>query len=138
MTAFVERPDFQDANEEGGLDDRRLITLIGAVAARCPEEIPGFFEPPGPDADRRLLDGFRTLLGENRPIVVGTRSPEEEGSDQLLAAGLLEGHYYDVVLVDDEGFIHLHNPWNRLHPPPLTAQGFRSAFSGFSITWLGS
>ncbi|GAB3976051.1 hypothetical protein GCM10029978_061800 [Actinoallomurus acanthiterrae] len=101
-------------------------------------EIPGFFEPPGPEADQRLIDGFRTLLGENKPIVVGTRSPEEEGGDQLLAAGLLEGHYYDVVLVDDEGFIHLYNPWNRLHPPPLTAQGFRSAFSGFYITWLGS
>ncbi|WP_345365301.1 hypothetical protein, partial [Actinoallomurus liliacearum] len=100
-------------------------------------EIPGFYEPSGPDADQRLLDGFRTLLAANKPIVVGTQSPEE-GGDQLLAAGLLEGHYYDVVLVDDQGFIHLYNPWNRLHPPPLTAQGFRSAFSGFYITWLES
>jgi hypothetical protein len=98
-----------------------LTQLTGRPAKTW--EIPTEWDNQGRNPDKQLLEEFRSRLADNKPILVGTR--EKRSKEASLAKDLQPGHAYEVTKVDDRGRIHLRNPWNELHPEPLTPEEFR-------------
>ncbi|GKQ39096.1 hypothetical protein [Streptomyces sp. A012304] len=81
--------------------------------------------PKGPDAYDQLLDHFAVQLSEGKPVLTGSRGLEDD--DDKLPGGVVEGHVYEVVGVQD-GKVHLRNPWNEDDPEPLAEKDFMDAF----------
>lgn len=79
-----------------------LAELTGeeAVVRRIPNELRG---------EQALLDEFRDLLADGKPILVGSRAKRAD-SELPPLAHFAFGHAYEVTKVDD-GKIHLRNPW---------------------------
>ncbi|MCX5193624.1 hypothetical protein OOK31_06915 [Streptomyces sp. NBC_00249] len=73
--------------------------------------------------DKQLVTDIRQQLADGKPVLVGSCSEKE-------AKGPLENdlhpeHAYEVTHVDEKGQFHLHNPWHRNQPDPLTIRQFR-------------
>ncbi|MFF3724817.1 hypothetical protein ACFYYM_20890 [Streptomyces erythrochromogenes] len=79
----------------------------------------------GRSPDEQLESDIRERLAAGKPVIVGTHLQEDLGGAPL-PKDLVEGHAYEVIAVDDQGRFHLHNPWNELHPEPLTPHEFRT------------
>ncbi|MGI5224178.1 C2 family cysteine protease [Actinoallomurus sp. CA-142502] len=87
-------------------------------------EFPTGYDSFGRSPDRQVVDEFRSHLAEGKPILVGTR--DRRPGEKQLTNNLVDGHAYEVTDVDNEGRIHLWNPWNKKQPYPLTAAQFRA------------
>jgi hypothetical protein len=108
-----------------------LAQLTGLPARAWPFESDAAVSPDG--SGRRLVDGFRTLLSGRNPIIVHSRKPAADGSS--LPKDLLAGHSYEVVEIDAQGLLRLHNPWNAGHPQPLTVTELKEHFLPYYITF---
>jgi hypothetical protein len=101
------------------------------------------FFPQGPNADRELMSDFSSQLGDNKPVLVGTRRRGmeiEEGEVKQEAPfpnSLVPGHVYVMTGVENDR-IQLHNPWGEKHPEPLTISEFREYFRNTNETQHGA
>lgn len=99
-----------------------LLTQLTGRPART-LEFPSGSDRNGRSVDQQLAEEFRARLSDNKPILVGTRP--KRADEASLAKDLQECHAYEVTEIDDKGLINLRNPWNDLHPQPLTVQEFK-------------
>lgn len=77
--------------------------------------------------DDALLDEFRDLLADDKPILIGSRSQKYD-SELAPFANFAYGHAYEVVDVRDDK-IHLRNPWgDHRTPPQIDASAFWEYF----------
>jgi hypothetical protein len=79
--------------------------------------------PDGPHADGELLTRFTRKLDVDRPLIVQSRRLRP--GERKLPYGLYPAHPYQVYEVSYER-LHLHNPWNAMHPKPLHPSDFRA------------
>jgi hypothetical protein len=100
-----------------------LTQLTGRPAKTL--EFPSGYDNHGRSSDKRLLDELRGQLADRNPVLVGTRSLGR--NDPPLVKDLRPSHAYEVTKVDDQGRLHLRNPWNRRHPQPLTIGEFKAS-----------
>ncbi|SFP50043.1 hypothetical protein SAMN04489713_114278 [Actinomadura madurae] len=100
-----------------------LTQLTGRPAKTV--RFPNGYDNQGRSADRRLHDEIAGQLSQNKPILVGSR--ELLKGESALPAKLVANHAYEVTRIDDQGRLHLRNPWNERHPAPLTLQEFKTA-----------
>lgn len=103
-------------------DRAELLTQLTGKPAVV-EDFPTQYDRNGRSPNAQLTDGIRQHLAEGKPVLVGTKSRSEAGG--ALPNGLEPEHVYEVTAVGDRGRFHLHNPWNRAHPAPLTLQQFK-------------
>jgi Calpain family cysteine protease len=109
-------------NQGSNASDRaELLTQLTGRPART-LEFPTTPDRNGRTTDQQLVDEFRERLEDHKPILVGTRARGD--GEPPLTKKLAECHAYEVTKVDDQGRIHLRNPWNRRHPDPLTITEF--------------
>jgi hypothetical protein len=104
------------------IDRAELLTQLTGRPAKS-WDIPTEWDNQGRSPDKQLLEEFRNRLSDNKPILVGTLSRQED--EPPLAKDLVSSHAYEVINVDDKGMIHVRNPYNRRHPEPLTTKEFR-------------
>ncbi|MFF7789336.1 hypothetical protein [Streptomyces sp. NPDC007991] len=83
--------------------------------------------PEGPDANSSLMSHFAYQLANGKPVLTGSRGLDADSGEIELPCGVVDGHAYEVISVQDER-IHLRNPWNTMHPKPLTMDEFVDAF----------
>lgn len=77
--------------------------------------------------DDALLDEFRDLLDDDKPILIGSRGARYD-SELAPFANFSYGHAYEIVDVQD-GKIQLRNPWgDHKAPPAITATEFWEYF----------
>ncbi|MBT2480482.1 hypothetical protein [Streptomyces sp. ISL-94] len=109
-------------NQGSGPKDRAelLTQLTGQPAATW--DFPKQYDHDGHSPDKQLMGDIRQRLAEGKPVLVGTHSEREVGGP--LSNDLHPAHAYEVTEVDDQGEIHLRNPWNALDPKPLTLKQF--------------
>ncbi|GAA1781015.1 hypothetical protein [Actinomadura chokoriensis] len=88
-------------------------------------EFPTGYDNQGRSPDRQLLEDLRGKLADHNPVLVGTRSLGKNESP--LVKDLRPGHVYEITQVDDQGRLHLRNPWNRRHPQPLSISEFKAS-----------
>lgn len=82
-----------------------------------------------PDTDDALIkDFFIDKLAYDKPIIVGSRPRDRANREPPFPKQLEAGHAYEVTGLTPDGRIQLRNPWNRLHPEPLTLDEFREFF----------
>ncbi|MDT0573123.1 hypothetical protein RM704_37685 [Streptomyces sp. DSM 3412] len=101
-----------------------MVQLTGVPAETWP--LPTGYNFEGHAPKRQVLDHFVEKLSNDCPIVVGTRKTRVD--EQPPPKDLVAGHAYEVTEVDDKGFIHLRNPYNRQDPLPVTFEEFRKHF----------
>lgn len=111
-------------NQGSGPRDRaELLTQLTGRPAKT-VEFPSGYDGQGRNADHRLRDEIVDQLSDKKPVLVGTR--ERRTGESSLPKGLQQKHVYEVTKVDDEGRLHLRNPWNTRHPGPMTIQEFKA------------
>jgi hypothetical protein len=81
--------------------------------------------PDGPGSEKKVLDEFRDLLAENKPILVGSRGRVSASEVAPLSSRVFAfAHAYEVSKVEG-GKIHLSNPWGeKRNPPPMDVSTF--------------
>ncbi|MEO3826215.1 C2 family cysteine protease [Actinomadura sp. B10D3] len=99
-----------------------LTQLTGRPAKTV--QFPADYDNQGRTADQRLHDEIVDQLSQNKPVIVGTRTPLK--GEPPLPGKLIKGHAYEVIKVDDQGRLHLRNPWNDRHPEPMNIREFRA------------
>ncbi|GLY74114.1 hypothetical protein [Actinoallomurus iriomotensis] len=112
-------------------DRAELLTQLTGSPART-FELPTGYDLNGRSADRQLIEEFRARLAEHKPILVGTRS--RDAGESSLVKEMHPSHAYEVTAIDDQGKIHLRNPWNRRHSEPLTVEEFRDGVRPYYST----
>ncbi|WP_158079251.1 C2 family cysteine protease [Actinomadura sp. CNU-125] len=114
------------------MDKTEILTQLTGLPARS-DSIATERDPlTGKPADRQVIEEFRRLLDENKPILVGSKFPlkDEPGLTHHVEAG----HAYEVVRVDERGQIHIRNPHNANHPLPMSIKEYRRNFSTNYVT----
>ncbi|GLY74099.1 hypothetical protein [Actinoallomurus iriomotensis] len=99
-----------------------LLTQLTGTPAKT-WEFPTEYDRNGRSPGRQILEEFRNILADNKPILVGTRSKHRNEGE--LIKDLKDGHAYEVTKIDDSNRVHLRNPWNNFQPEPLTIKEFR-------------
>lgn len=109
-----------------GSDEGERAELLTQLTGRPAKvvEFPTGYDNQGRSADRQLREEIADRLSENKPVLVGSL-PRPKG-DPPLPRKLSGGHVYEVTKIDDQGKLHLRNPWNRRHPEPMTIQEFKA------------
>ncbi|WP_338740580.1 C2 family cysteine protease [Actinomadura luteofluorescens] len=111
-------------NQGTGPSERaKLLTVLTGSPAKA-VAFPTGYDNQGRSADRRLQDEIAGHLSQGKPVLVGTR--ELSKGETHLPKKLIAKHVYEVTKVDDQGKFHLHNPWNKTHPHPMTIKELRA------------
>ncbi|MEV0405890.1 hypothetical protein [Actinoallomurus sp. NPDC050550] len=105
------------------IDRAELLTQLTGRPAKN-EHFPSGYDVNGRGPDKQLLSDLRQQLADGKPVLVGTRKAGE--NEPPLIKDLKDAHAYEVVSIDDQDRVHLRNPWNELHPEPLTIGEFRA------------
>ncbi|TDC82573.1 C2 family cysteine protease [Actinomadura sp. 7K507] len=117
-TGYVRLNQGSDAGDRAEL----LTQLSGRPATVV--QFPTGYDHRGRSADRQLREEITDRLAGNKPVLVGTRKLNV--GETALPKKLSDGHVYEVTKVDDQGKLHLRNPWNRKHPEPMSIQEFKA------------
>ena len=89
-----------------------LLTQLTGRPARC-----FTLDQDDPEC-QEIIDFLGQKISENEPVLISTRPTEED--EEPLPFGLLDAHAYEVVHIDSEDMVELHNPWNYRHPKEVT------------------